>query len=78
MGRLGRSMLIVAMVGATGCVGALPHASRAYAGGKPKGPPVSDVAPPTIPVGYEHPDVLPPKEPAINVLAKVNETESVR
>lgn len=76
MGRLVESIVIVAMLGATGCLGALPRASSAYAGGKAKGPPVSDVMPPTIPAGYEHPDVLPPKEPAINVLAKT--TESLR
>ena len=74
MTRLGKMVGAVALLASSGCIGALPHASSAYAGGKTKGPPVSDVMPSAIPAGYEHPDVLPPKEPAINVLAKRQES----
>ena len=68
-----RARVIVGMlaIGATGCTLAVPRANlEVVYMGKLKGPPVSDIAPSAVPAAYDAPDVLPPKEPAINVLAR--------
>jgi hypothetical protein len=58
-------------IGGAGCSLAVPNAGPTVIYmGKLKGPPVSDVAPSAVPTAYEAPDVLRPKEPAINVLAR--------
>lgn len=68
------SGLVIGAIGATGCSLAVPSTGPTVVYmGKLKGPPVSDVAPTAIPTAYEAPDVLPPKEPAINVLARAGE-----
>jgi hypothetical protein len=65
-----RPIVTVALLACTGCLSAVPHAGSASLGGKPKAAPVSDVIDSTFPVSFETPGALPPKEPAINVLAK--------
>lgn len=68
-----RATVIVSVlaIGASACSLAVPSEGPTVVYmGKLKGPPVSDVAPSAMPASYEAPDVLPPKEPAINVLAR--------
>ena len=66
--------VVVAFALETGCSLAVPSgAPDVVYMGKLKGPPVSDIAPSAVPAAYEVPDVLPPKEPAINVLARSGE-----